>query len=238
VAALTQVKRRGAGDGSIGERRGGTTMQWETAGVVAALALALAFRPWQMLREPALRHPWLAALVLLPWLWSTDARLPGGLPLQLSLAALMVLMFGWPLAAVTAVAVAGLAAWLADPALADGVDAWWRLTAHVALWSGVLSATFGLVIGLATRRWLPRHLMVYILARGFFATLLAMTATGALWVATQPAPPGSDAQLLMVGRWLIAWGDAVTTGMLTAVFVAFRPEWLATYSDRRYLPSR
>ncbi len=211
-------------------------MQWETAGGVAALALALAFRPWQMLREPALRHPWLATLVLLPWLWSTDARLPGGLPLQLSLAPLMVLMFGWPLAVVTAVVVAGLAAWLADPALAGGVDAWGRLTAHVALWSGVLPASFGLALGLATRRWLPRHLMVYILARGFFATLLAMTATGALWVATQPAPPGSDTQLLLVGRWLIAWGDAVTTGMLTAVFVAFRPEWLATYSDRRYLP--
>jgi uncharacterized membrane protein len=26
--------------------------------------------------------------------------------------------------------------------------------------------------------------------------------------------------------------------MLCAVFVAFRPEWLATYSDRRYLPAR
>jgi uncharacterized membrane protein len=235
---LTQVKHDAAGRGSIGARRGGAAMVWETAAVVVALALALALRPWQMLRHAPLRHPWLAALVLLPWLWSTDARLPGGLPLQLSLAALMVLMFGWPLAVVTAVAVAAIAAWLVDPALAGGVDAWWRLTAHVAVWSGVLPASFGLAFGLATRRWLPRHLMVYILARGFLATLLAMTATGALWVATQPAPPGSDPQLLLVGRWLIAWGDAVTTGMLTAVFVAFRPEWLVTYSDRRYLPGR
>jgi uncharacterized membrane protein len=42
----------------------------------------------------------------------------------------------------------------------------------------------------------------------------------------------------MLGRWLIAWGDAVATGMLTAVFVAYRPEWLLTWSDRRYLPPR
>jgi uncharacterized membrane protein len=102
----------------------------------------------------------------------------------------------------------------------------------------VLPATLALLFGVATRRWLPNHLMVYILARGFGATLLAMAATGALWVATQPAPPGSDTQLLLVARWLVAWGDAVTTGMLTAVFVAFRPQWLATYSDRRYLPVR
>lgn len=26
------------------------------------------------------------------------------------------------------------------------------------------------------------------------------------------------------------------TGMLTAIFVAFRPHWLATYSDSLYLP--
>jgi uncharacterized membrane protein len=27
----------------------------------------------------------------------------------------------------------------------------------------------------------------------------------------------------------------VLTGMLTAIFVAYRPEWLLTWSDRRYL---
>ena len=34
----------------------------------------------------------------------------------------------------------------------------------------------------------------------------------------------------MIGRWLAAWGDAFTVGMLVAIFVAFRPHWLATYS--------
>jgi len=206
--------------------------------MASALALALALKPWQMLRHEPLRSPWLASLVVLPWLWSIDAQLPGGMPLQMSMAALLVLMFGWPLAVVTTLPVAALAAWLADPALGAGLAGWWQATLHTGFWSGVLPATLALLAGLATRRWLPHHLMVYILARGFGATLLAMTATGALWVATQPAPPGSDAQWLLVARWLVAWGDAVTTGMLTAVFVAFRPQWLATYSDRRYLPLR
>ena len=30
--------------------------------------------------------------------------------------------------------------------------------------------------------------------------------------------------------------DSVSTGMLVSVFVAFKPEWLLTYSDERYLP--
>jgi uncharacterized membrane protein len=33
----------------------------------------------------------------------------------------------------------------------------------------------------------------------------------------------------------MAWGDAFVTGMLTAIFVAFKPAWLATWSDRLYL---
>lgn len=206
--------------------------------VAAAAGLALAFRPWAMLRDPALRHPWLATLVLLPWVWSTAALLPGALPVQLSLAALTVLMFGWPLAAWTWVAAGLAAAVLGRPDLVGDPVGWLRHAAAIALWNGVLPGTIALVVGLATRRWLPQHLMVYILARGFLATLVAMSITGAIWVATQPLPPGSEPGAMLIGRWLIAWGDAVATGMLTSIFVAFRPQWLATYSDHRYLPRR
>ena len=209
---------------------------WPAALALAAAALASFFRPWQTLRRTALRNPWLAALVILPWLWSTAAHLPGALPVQLSMAALTVLMLGWPLACWTWLGAAVAAAWLARPAVAGEALAWAQLAGELAAWNGVLPGTLALGFGLLTRRWLPAHPMVYILARGFAATLLAMAATGALWVATQPLPAGADAGSLMLGRWLIAWGDAVATGMLTAVFVAYRPEWLLTWSDRRYLP--
>lgn len=39
----------------------------------------------------------------------------------------------------------------------------------------------------------------------------------------------------LVARWLTAWGDAFITGMLVSTFVAFVPEWLAIWSDRRYV---
>ena len=41
----------------------------------------------------------------------------------------------------------------------------------------------------------------------------------------------------MLGRGLAAWGDAWLCGMMAAIFVAFRPQWLATYADRIYLPA-
>ena len=206
--------------------------------VLGAGLMTLPFEPWAMLRRPALRNPWLAALVLLPGLWSMVAHLPGALPVQLSFASLTVLMFGWPLAVWTWLGAAVAAALLAQPAVLEHPLAWLLQASTIALWNGLVPGTIALFAGLATRRWLPHHLMVYILARGFGATLLAMALTGMLWVFTQPLPAGSDSGTLLLGRWLIAWGDAVATGMLTSIFVAFRPQWLATYSDRRYLPSR
>lgn len=200
----------------------------ELALVAAAMAVALLFRPWEVLRAPALRAPWLAALVILPLLWAAQSRLPPDFPAALSGACLLVLMFGWPLATLTLCAVAAASAWLA------GGDATRALA--LAAWSGVVPASLALAIGMATRRWLPKHLFVYILARAFIGTALATVLAAALraWLggdaALAPAPP------IFPAAWLIAWGEAFLTGALTAIFVAFRPQWLLTWSDARYLP--
>ena len=195
--------------------------------VAAAAGLALWFRPFAVLREPALRAPWFAVLVVLPLAWST-LRVPGGPSLQLSGACLLVLMFGWPLALWTLLPIAAISTWLAGASPAQGIE--------LAAWHGVVPATFALGIGIAIRRWLPQHLFVYILGRGFIGTALALMAAGALATFVRPLPATTDAASLLLGHWLMAWGEALLTGMLTAIFVAYRPEWLLTWSDRRYLP--
>lgn len=200
----------------------------EVAMLAATAAVAACFRPWSTLRQVSLRSPWLAALALLPWLWGLPRWLPGGLDVQLSGACLLVLAFGWPLAVLTLLPVAALGGWIAGAGAAHAMAS--------AAWNGIVPATLALAIGIAMRRWLPRHLFVYILGRGFLATALAVAAAGWVQAAWQPLPQGVEIGTLLTGRWLIAWGEAFMTGMLTAIFVAFRPEWLFTYSDRRYLP--
>lgn len=198
--------------------------------VGTAVLLALWFRPWRViLKSSRLQHPWLAAMVLLPWVWSLQAAMPGGMLLQMSGACLLVLMFGWPLAVVSLPAIAGLGAWIGggDPAQSFALLAW----------NGIVPATLALGLGWVTRRWLPEHLFVYIMARGFFGTAIALSLAGIaglLWQGRTGTLPLGD---LMIGHWLIAWGEAVATGMITSVFVAFRPQWLLTYSDRLYLPT-
>ena len=91
-------------------------------------------------------------------------------------------------------------------------------------------------LGAVVRRWLPHHLFVYIFARGFFGTLLATAAAGWLALAHTGASAGLSTDDLLIGRGLAAWGEAIVSGMLVSIFVAYRPQWLATYSDALYLP--
>ncbi len=43
--------------------------------------------------------------------------------------------------------------------------------------------------------------------------------------------PGIGTHLSLIAHWLTAWGDAFVTGILVAIFVAYRPHWVATWSD-------
>ena len=192
-----------------------------------ALMLALALRPWRLLADGALLSPLLGALVILPWLWALPRLHAMPLQLQLSGACAVVLMLGWPLAVLT-LCMVGLVGQFIAP-----TD--WDVVVAQIFWAGVLPASLGLLGGLALRRWCWHHPFIYILGRGFATTVVCtfVAQVSANHWGSSPSPIGS--QSLAIGYWLVAWGDGFMTGMLAAIFVAFRPEWLATWSDRIYL---
>jgi uncharacterized membrane protein len=90
-------------------------------------------------------------------------------------------------------------------------------------------------VGAALRRLLGPHPFNYVLGRAFLGSALCLFAAGVLRQWSGDVPTGVSSDLSMAARWLTAWGDAVVTGMLTAIFVAYRPQWLATWSDALYL---
>lgn len=203
---------------------------WSTVFLLAALALALAFKPWRLLVNTGLHSPLLAALVITPWLWALPWLQHMPIHLQLSGACLIGLALGWPLAVPVFCVVAAVVGLIAPVS--------WQQQVDMALWLGVVPASLSFLLGMALRRWAWRHLFVYILGRGFLGTALCMFVTGALaqW-AGQTVSGDVEPGLAMVARWLIAWGDAFMTGMVTAICVAFKPHWLATWSDALYITS-
>lgn len=204
-------------------------MLWlDAALALAGLATALALRPWRGLGRDGPPWPWLAWWALLPAFWAADRFVAMPVAMPLSGACLLMLMAGWPLAVLALLPTALLTLLIGDLSAAEAL--------HRFVWLGLVPATLALALGAALRRWLPHHLFVYILGRGFFATAVAGAAAGALAALLFPLPDGLSADDVMLGRWLAAWGDAWISGMLVAIFVAFRPQWLATYTDSLYLP--
>ncbi len=193
-----------------------------------AVGLALALRPWRALVRSSPPWPALAWWAVLPLMWSLDAIT--GMPVlqPLSGVCVLLLMLGWPLAVLMLVPVGAVMALMADLGALDAL--------HRTVWLGLVPATLAMGVGAAMRRWLPRHLFVYIMGRGFFATAMAVAGAGALAALLYGVPANLSLDDVLLARGLAAWGDAFLTGMLAAIFVAFRPDWLATYTDRIYLP--
>lgn len=214
-------------------------MELEACLIAVALTMSLWLRPWRMLSRQALGNdgpsepsplvtPLLATLVVLPWLWAlpTLHRMP--LQLQWSGACLVVLMLGWPLAIPALVAVGGIAA-----VLSPSLD--WADAVGTIAWQGVVPASLALALGAVIRRLIGTQPFVYVLGRAFLGTAVCLFLANVLGQWSGHSLPGVEGDLSLVARWLMAWGDAFVTGMLTAIFVAFKPEWLATWSDRLYL---
>jgi len=215
-------------------------MPLEIALALVALVSALAAQPWRLLDSRTvagapgqraaspLLTPLLATLVVLPWLWALPTLHAMPLQLHWSGACLVALMLGWPLAVPVLLSVGGIAALLSP---ARGFDQ----ALGLAVWQGIVPATLALLIGVLLRRTTGTQLFVYVLGRGFLGSALSLFAAGSLSQWSGHVLPGVGEHVSLVARWLMAWGDAVVTGMLCAVFVAFRPGWLATWSDALYL---
>lgn len=202
-------------------------MPIEAVAVAAALAVALWLRPWRLLADGRFVTPLLATLVLVPWLWALPALHKMPLQLPWSGACLVLLMLGWPLAIPALVAAGAITVFIAPVSVEAAVA--------TTFWQGVLPATLALGLGAALRRWAPHHMFVYLMGRAFLGTAVCLFATSLLAQAAGHSLPGISEDLSTISHWLTAWGEAVVTGMLGAIFVAFRPQWLATWSDDRYL---
>lgn len=203
---------------------------FEIVVLALALAAALVVQPWRQLRplrSSPLVTPLLAVLTLLPWLWSWPALAALPIPLHWSAAPLVVLLLGWPLAVPTLL-VAGLAT-----IVTSGASLAQALT--LVVWSGILPATLMLVLGHAVRRAFGPHPVAYIFGRAFVVPLAALVASGVTAAMAGQGFTDARGDLHTVATLLLAMGEASWTCAVASMLVAWRPEWLATWSDALYL---
>ena len=195
-----------------------------------AWAVTIAVRPWRQLRsgrDPGpLLTPMLAAMTTLPllWAWSGWSALP--LALRWSGAPLAVMTLGWPLA-VPVLTFAGL-----STMLTSGASVAQALSTTV--WAGLLPATLVLVLGHGVRKAAGPHPVAYMIGRAFLVPMLSLTACGFAAAALGPGLHGPTAELQHMAIALLAMGEASWSCAIVSLLVAYRPQWLATWSNAMY----
>jgi uncharacterized membrane protein len=91
----------------------------------------------------------------------------------------------------------------------------------------------------ALRRFAPIHPFVYIFGNGFFGAGFAVIVGGLATTALALLAARHDSALLLEA-WLpavllLAFAEAWLSGMIVTLLVIYRPQWLSTFDDRRYL---
>jgi len=201
---------------------------------VALLAYALRGACWERLRQGQQLHVFAGSIVACMLFWSIAGSVGRGLSFHLLGATIFTLMFGARFAlfgltiCLGGVTLAGLAGWSAF-----GLNALLMAALPVAVSAGIHRLV-------DTR--LPNHFFVYVLAGAFLNGGLAMAANGlastvALWLAG--VRPGAYLFTEYLPYYLLlAWGEALVTGMLMTILVVYRPAWVASFDDARYLVGR
>jgi uncharacterized membrane protein len=198
--------------------------------LAAALGWAAWRASWARLAANEQSHLFLGAVVLTALLWTVSGRVGPLLHFHLLGATMLYLMFGAPLAVIAITTVAA-AATLAGPG-----D--WAAFGTRALVAGVLPVAIShLVLRVAEAR-LPANFFVYVFVAAFLGGALSMIGAGAATAAAiafgLPAPAAAgDTWIAMV--LMLAFGEATLTGMLATLFVVYKPAWMGTFSDARYL---
>jgi uncharacterized membrane protein len=86
---------------------------------------------------------------------------------------------------------------------------------------------------------LPNHLFVYIFLNAFFTPALAMLAVGlastAFFSLAEVYPLSYLLEEYLPFYFLMGWAEAFATGMIVTLMVVYKPEWVATFDDQRYL---
>jgi uncharacterized membrane protein len=207
-------------------------LNWLGYGLFLPLAIdTIRHAPWHQLRDPARLNIWLGAAVCVLLLWQINTEIKPGLSFHLLGATILTLMFGPRLALVAlAMALAGAAAWGGGSWQSFGLNG----LAVAALPVAVSHAAYRLI---DTR--LPNNFFVYIFLTCFVGAGAAVSAVGitttTLLAGAGVYPSGPLFDLYLPYYLLLAWSEALLTGMTMTLLVIYKPDWVETFDDRRYL---
>jgi uncharacterized membrane protein len=167
-------------------------------------------------------------------LWSMRGSVGGDFAFHLLGSAGLALAAGLPRALVGGAVVVAVTTLIRDAPIANTALLWLTLVA--------LPAAVARAVVAAMEHVLPPNFFVYVFAGCFFGAALAFAAGAMAGVAISVFGAGTSADVAFGERApflvYLAFGEGTLTGMILTLLVVYRPEWVATFDDRRYLTGR
>jgi uncharacterized membrane protein len=189
---------------------------------------------WKRLLDPARANLFLGVSVAVLGLWQIRAGIRPGLEFHLIGVSAATLMFGpWRGMLAGLIAMAG--------SILGGHGEWTNLGIEALVFVAVPAfATHGLLR--LVEHKLPYHFFIYVLANGFFGVALAIIAVG-LTATALMALSGIYKLDYLLEHYspyyiLLAWSEAFSTGMVVTIMAVYKPEWLETFDDSRYIKNK
>jgi uncharacterized membrane protein len=210
---------------------------WTVAGWVVAMpliVLAAQRAPWTRFVESEPVHVWYGTIFCIIVLWNVQATIGEGFRFHLLGVAAFTLLAGPALALV-----GGAIVMILQIVVRGGL--WANVGLAFVTMVAVPVATTWLVLRVAERR-LPPNFFVYVFVVAFFGAGLSLAVAGIAGAVALSWGAGRPAELVF-GEYVpyliyLAFGEATVSGMLLTLAVVYRPRWVATFDDARYITGR
>ncbi|MBC8210277.1 MAG: energy-coupling factor ABC transporter permease [Gammaproteobacteria bacterium] len=198
------------------------------------LLWAIVRAPWSILIQKDSSNILFASCAAVFLFWQLKIHLADGLSIHLLGATILTLMFRWQ------VAIMANSAIILGVTLISSAD--FAGFAMNALLTGVLPVAISYLLWWINERFLPANYFVYIFFAGFFAAALSILITGFIsyellsLLENQLSEEILDQYLMIYIP--IMYPEAFITGAVISIFVIYKPQWISTFDDRRYLHKR
>lgn len=195
------------------------------------ILFALYRAPWSILLQNDSSNIFFAACVAVFFLWHLNVVVEDGLNIHLLGSTVLTLMFRWQMALISN---ALIVCAMTLTTMAD-----FQAFAMNGLLTGVLPVTISYLIWRLNEWYLPANYFVYIFIAAFLSAGLSILATGFVSYSILDMLE-NQLTIEMLDQYLmtfipIMYPEAFLTGAVISVFVIYKPEWIATFDDRRYL---
>ncbi|MDJ0833987.1 MAG: energy-coupling factor ABC transporter permease [Gammaproteobacteria bacterium] len=187
--------------------------------------------PWSIILQKDSSNTLFATCMVLFLLWHLRVQVEQGLVIHLLGATLLTLMFRWQ------VALLANALILLGITLTSAAD--FAAFALNALVTGVLPIFISHLIWRFNEWYLPANFFLYVFVAGFFAGGLSILVSG--FVSYQLLSlVDNQLSIEILDEYLmifipIMYPEAFLTGAAISIFVLYKPQWISTFDDQRYL---